>query len=296
MKQKHLNQNINPQKKGTLYIVATPIGNLKDISLRALEILEKSVDLIAAEDTRHSRQLLQHYAINTRLISLHEYNEKKRSEILIDYLLQGKNIALISDAGTPLVSDPGYRLVKLAREQQITVIPIPGACAAIAALSASGLPTDRFVFEGFLPVKTQALRERLQELASETRTTIFYVAPHRLLMLIEIMIEILGTERNVVLAKELTKMFETVYSANLSDLHNWLVTNNAHQKGEFVLLLQGQEKIEQEIDENTKRILQILSQQLPPKLAAKLTAEITSTDKKKLYDLIIHNTTKSNIQ
>lgn len=225
---------------GTLYIVATPIGNLKDITLRALEVLQQHVDVIAAEDTRHSYKLLQHYAITTPLISLHEYNESQRSQILITQLQQGKNIALISDAGTPLISDPGYRLVHLARARNIRVVPIPGACAAITALCAAGLPTDHFVFEGFLPVKTLALEARLQELALlETRTIVIYEAPHRLLRLMAALGKIYGAEHRVTLAKELTKTFETIRTASISTLQQWLSDDVSRQKGEFVLLLHG---------------------------------------------------------
>lgn len=281
--------NRNPGT-GTLYIVATPIGNLQDITLRALEILQHHVTLIAAEDTRHSHKLLQHYAITTPTISLHEHNEEKRSQILLQRLLQGENIALISDAGTPLISDPGYNLVNLVRKHNIKVVPIPGACAAITALCAAGLPTDRFAFEGFLPVKQVALHTRLHELAGETRTIVLYEAPHRLLKLIAAMIAVWGKERRIVLAKELTKVFETIYAANLGELEEWLCADAArHQKGEFVLLVPGKEIIATKslpLDQEAQRILQILQAELPPKQAVKLTAKITGVDKKVLYEEI----------
>lgn len=272
---------------GNLYIVATPIGNLADITLRALEIL-KSVDLIAAEDTRHSSKLLQHYGIVKPLVSLHDFNETKRSELLITKLQEGKNVALISDAGTPLISDPGYHLVTKVRAAEIKVVPIPGPCAAITALSASGLSTEKFIFEGFLPAKIHALRARLEELVSETRTIIFYESPHRLLQTLYQMQEVFGGTRNLVLAKELTKTFETIYSATISAVITWLEADAQRQKGEFVILIDGAEPNNSVvIDAETQRVLKLLLVELPPKKAVKLTAEITGADKSELYKLAI---------
>jgi len=270
---------------GILYIVATPIGNLADITLRALEIL-KTVDLIAAEDTRHSKILLQHYDIATKMVALHDYNESEKSKFLLDLLLAGKNIALISDAGTPLISDPGYHLVSTIKEHAIKVVTIPGACALIAALSIAGLPTDKFIFEGFLPVKVAALRARLQELANETRTIVLYESPHRLLNLIAVMLEILGENRCVVLAKELTKTFETVYGGNLIAVQKWLHEDVKRQKGEFVILIKGAEA-HQTTDEEAHKILKILLQKCSVKDAAALAAEITGVNKRSLYQKAI---------
>lgn len=270
---------------GTLYIVATPIGNLNDITLRALNTL-KAVDIIAAEDTRHSSKLLKNFEINKPLFALHDFNEANKAQALINKLQQGKNIALISDAGTPLISDPGYKLVRLVKDANITVTPIPGPCAAIAALSAAGLPTDKFIFEGFLPVKTTAQKARLEELKTETRTLIFYEAPHRLLNTLKNIKAIFGAERVAVLAKELTKTFETIYSAEITEIITWLEAEPARQKGEFVLLIHGANpKPNNDIDPETLRILQILRTELPNKQAAVLTARITGISKNKLYDI-----------
>ena len=266
---------------GILYVVATPIGNLADITLRALEIL-KTVDLIAAEDTRHSKILLQHYGITTKMMALHDYNENEKSKFLLDLLLAGKNVALISDAGTPLISDPGYHLVSMISAHHVKVVTVPGACALIAALSIAGLPTDKFIFEGFLPVKVQALCTRLQELSSETRTIVLYEAPHRLLNLIAALLKVFGGNRYVVLTRELTKTFETVYGGSLVAVQQWLHEDIKRQKGEFVILLKGAEarKI---TDEESDRILKILLQKLSVKDAAALAAEITGGSKRELY-------------
>ena len=226
------------QTPGKLYIIATPLGNLGDISSRALETLKK-VSIIAAEDTRHSGNLLQYFSITTPLISLYEQNEQVRMETILEKCRAGASVALISDAGTPLVSDPGYFLVKAAHQANITVVPIPGPCAAIAALSAAGLPSDRFVFEGFLPAKQQARITHLQSLVTETRTLIFYEAPHRILAALIDMITVFGSERPAALAKELTKVHEKNFQAPLCELLAWLEQDKQHQKGEFVLMVQG---------------------------------------------------------
>jgi len=226
---------------GTLYTVATPIGNLADLSPRAVETLQ-AVDLIAAEDTRHSRHLLQHFAINTRLISVHAHNEAKRSQQLIARLQQGESIALISDAGTPLVSDPGQVLVQQAHQASICVVPIPGACALVAALSASGLTASQFVFEGFLPSQAGPRKTRLQLLSSETRTVIFYEAPHRIMHLIRDMDACFGDTRQVVLGKEITKQHEAIIKGNAQHILHWLTQDERRQKGEFVVLLAGAKK------------------------------------------------------
>jgi len=270
-------------KTPALYIVATPIGNLGDMSARAIETL-KSVDYIAAEDTRHSHKLLVHFAIHTPVLSLHEHNESERSEKLLENLLnKGQTIALISDAGTPLISDPGHRLVKKARQHKIPVIPIPGPCALITALSASGLNCEQFIFEGFLPEKKIARQKKLDTLRYETRTLIFYEAPHRILDLIEDMLAIFGAQRRVVLARELTKTFETIHEGNLEELTTWLNNDRNQQRGEFVVLVEGNKESLQHSDLEIQRILKLLLDELPIKQAAALAAKITHGKKNKLY-------------
>ncbi len=278
---------MNSQNFAILYIVATPVGNLNDITLRALEVL-KQVDCIAAEDTRHSKKLLEHFNIKKPMISLHDYNESERSKVLLKRLQKGENLALISNAGTPLISDPGYRLIKIVRDAGINIVPVPGPCAAITALCASGLPTDKFIFEGFLPTKAVARCKRLEELNSEPRTIIFYESPHRLRFLISDLLNIFGENRHAVLARELTKKFETIYGANLAELKSWLETNKRHQKGEFVILLHGAEpRKETEKNEKTLHILKILLSELSVKQAVILTAKITGVSKNKLYKIAI---------
>jgi len=271
----------------SLYIIATPIGNLGDITLRAIETLNQ-VDCIAAEDTRHSKKLLAHFNIKKPMLSLHDYNENERSKILLQRLKKGENIALISDAGTPLISDPGLQLVKMVREAEIKVVPIPGACAAITALSASGLPTDKFIFEGFLSTKSTARKQRLAKLITEPRTIIFYEAPHRVIKLIGELADIFGGDRLAVIARELTKKFETIYSAKLDEIKTWLLSDINQQKGEFVILLHGIEKklgAEQAVD--PLQILKTLLTELPVKQAASLTAKITGENKNKLYKIAL---------
>lgn len=270
----------------TLYIVATPIGNLADMSARAIEIL-KSVDIIAAEDTRHSRYLLDHFAINTPCLSLHNFNEQQRSSQLLAQLQQGKSIALISDAGTPLISDPGYHLVKSARECGIKIIPIPGPCAAITALSAAGLPTDRFVFEGFLPAKKSARLHALEQVKEETRTLIFYEAPHRIIELLETMITVLGSEREVVIARELTKLFETIKAGTLAEILTWIKADNNQQKGEFVVLVKGTAEKKPDTEKQLLNILNVLLSELPMSQAVTLAAKITGEKKNKIYELAL---------
>ena len=272
----------------TLYVVATPIGNLQDFSPRAQETL-KQVDLIAAEDTRHSQHLLNHFHITTPLYPLHEHNEKQAAQHLLQQLQAGKNIALISDAGTPLISDPGQHLLQLLHEHQLPIVAIPGPSALITALSVSGLPAGQFVFEGFLPAKPTTRQKRLSELVSETRTLVFYEAPHRILDCLIDMSRIFGEERVVVLVKELTKVFETVYRANLHSTVVWLQEKTERQKGEFVVVVAGAQPIDnQQIDEETKKIFQTLKQHLPLKQAAKLTSEITGVSKNVLYQFGLH--------
>ena len=277
------NHTENP---AALFLVATPIGNLGDISSRALETL-KSVDLIAAEDTRHSKRLLQHFAINTRLIACHEHNEEQQAPALIERLLKGQSIALISDAGTPLVSDPGYRLVQAALEHNIRVVPVPGPCAAIAALSASGLPTDRFVFEGFPPARQGARLNYLQALKSEQRTLVFYVSCHRITDTLEDMVTVFGGHRHAVLARELTKTFETIRKAALSELNQWVETDENQQKGEIVMLVEGAPEHGDEERRLLDRLLPVLVDELPVKQAAKIASKVTGLHKNDLYRLAL---------
>lgn len=273
---------------GTLYVVATPIGNLEDISARALRVLSE-VALIAAEDTRHSARLLQHFGISTPLAACHEHNERDEGGRFIKRLLAGDDVALISDAGTPLISDPGYHLVRQARATGIRVVPLPGACALIAALSAAGLPSDRFIFEGFLPAKQVARRTRLELLRKEPRTLIFYEAPHRILDSLIDMEEVFGPERPAVLGRELTKTFETLKGLPLAELRAWVVSDSNQQRGECVLVLGGWQapQGEEAVDANTLRVLRLLLAELPVKRAAAVAAEITGARKNVLYQLAL---------
>lgn len=275
--------------KGLLYIVATPIGNLGDITERAIATL-KAVDLILVEDTRHSKTLLTTLNIQKEIRALHDHNEQEQTEKVCHLMSEdGKKIALISDAGTPLISDPGYRLVRRAQELGVRVIPIPGPSALITALSASGLATDRFIFEGFLPAKSAARRSRLESLRSEARTLVFYEAPHRILETLEDMKEILGETREAVLARELTKTFETIRRASLIDLFRFVNADKDQSRGEIVLLVAGasQEEVVEEISAEVMQILKILALELPPKQAAALASKITGIAKRILYDLIV---------
>ncbi len=265
---------------GCLYLVATPIGNLADISQRAIDTL-RQVDLVAAEDTRHSQHLLSHLGINTRLQACHEHNEDRVTTQFIAQLQQGASIALISDAGTPLVSDPGYRLVEQAHAHQIRVVPVPGACAAIAALSAAGLATDRFVFEGFPPAKQQARLNYLQGLRLEPRTLVFYVACHRIAETLRDMREVFGAEREVTLARELTKTFETIRKTTLGECVDWVEADPYQRKGEIVLVLAGNKNTAEDID--AEQLLTVLVAELPVKQAAKIAAKLTGLNKNELY-------------
>jgi 16S rRNA (cytidine1402-2'-O)-methyltransferase len=271
--------------KGNLYIVATPIGNLRDITARAVEVLS-SVTRIAAEDTRHSQRLLKHLGLTKPLVALHEYNEREKASVLLEPLHTGETLALISDAGTPLISDPGYALVRLAHQQKIQVVPIPGPCAAIVALSASGLPSDRFVFEGFLPAKSNARCQRLENLVLETRTLIFFEAPHRILETLLDLQAIFGEQREAVLARELSKTFETIRLDTLSGLYAWVQADPQQQRGEIVLLVAGRlEKTESKLlNPEAEKILKILLEELSVKQASALAAKITGLSKRLLYE------------
>ena len=269
---------------GTLYIVATPIGNLEDIAPRAIRLLSEA-DIIAAEDTRHSSKLLAQFGISTKTEPLHEHNERSQVPRLVELLKAGKSIAYITDAGTPLVSDPGFHLVRSARQAGITVTPVPGACAAIAALSAAGLPSDRFVFEGFPPAKTAARRAAFEKLRAETRTLIFYESPHRIIESLTDMRDIFGPGREAAIARELTKKFETVHDGTLTELLDWIRGDANRQLGEFVILIHGVTRAEREaVDAEAARILKILLEEMPVSQATALAARITGLKKNRLYD------------
>ena len=269
-------------RAGTLHVVATPIGNLGDLSPRALETL-RTVDAICAEDTRHTRQLLAHYGIERPLVALHEHNEDALADRLVARLQGGESLALVSDAGTPLVSDPGYRLVRAARDAGVRVSPLPGPCAFVAALSVAGLPSDRFVFEGFLPAKAGARRERLQRLAAEPRTLAFYESAHRIEETLADMAAVFGRTRRAVLARELTKLFETVLDDTLAGLADRVAGDPNQRRGEFVVLVHGAgEDADVRIAEG-RRLYAKLCEHLPPSTAAKLAAELSGAPRKALY-------------
>jgi 16S rRNA (cytidine1402-2'-O)-methyltransferase len=268
---------------GNLSVVATPIGHRDDLSVRAMEVL-RGVDVIAAEDTRHSRPLLQHHRIDVPLVALHEYNERETVDALVQRMREGQSVALISDAGTPLISDPGFRLVRAARAAGIRCVPVPGACAAIAALSVAGLPSDRFVFEGFLPPKAAARRSRLQELAGDPRTVIFYESSHRVAESLADMREVFGGEREAVLARELTKLFETVIGEPLAELADRVAHDPDQQRGECVILVAGRgDEADARLAEG-QRVFALLREELPPAKAARLAAAITGAPRKALYE------------
>ena len=269
---------------GILYIVATPIGNLQDITQRALDTFAQ-VDLIAAEDTRHSGLLLSHYGIKKPFFALHDHNEQEKAHILVEKLKQGSNIALISDAGTPLISDPGFHLVRQCREAGIRVVPLPGACAAITALCASGIASDRFCFEGFLPAKSKARKDKLENIAEEDRTLIFYESTHRILDTLEDMQSVLGEERYIVLAREITKTWETITGNTIKNLREWLLEEPNRTKGEMVLIVEGKPKSDNndEISPQAVKALELIAQELPLKKAAAIVAELYGYKKNALY-------------
>lgn len=269
---------------GILYIVATPIGNLQDITQRALETFAQ-VDLIAAEDTRHSGLLLSHYGIKKPFFALHDHNEQEKAHILVEKLKQGSNIALISDAGTPLISDPGFHLVRQCREAGIRVVPLPGSCAAITALCASGIASDRFCFEGFLPAKNKARKDKLENIAEEDRTLIFYESTHRILDTLEDMQAVLGEERYIVLAREMTKTWETITGNTIKNLREWLLEDPNRTKGEMVLIVEGKPKSDNndEISPQAVKALELIAEELPLKKAAAIVAELYGYKKNALY-------------
>ncbi len=270
---------------GCLYIVATPIGNIEDISTRAVNML-KQVDLIAAEDTRHSQRLCQHYAISTPMISLHDHNEEARIQQLATKLDNGQSIALISDAGTPLISDPGFKLVRELRLKGYKVSPIPGPSAIITALSVAGLPTDSFSFFGFLPAKSGSRKQKYQSLANREETLVFYESSHRIMASLEDALTIFGS-RQAVIARELTKNYETILSGDLQQLLETLETDHNQTKGEFVLMISGAARAESVNSVDSESLLKELLVELPPNKASKIVAKITGKNKKELYNLAL---------
>lgn len=277
---------VNSDQAGQLFVVATPIGNLADISQRALQTL-RDVDCILAEDTRHSKRLLGHFGINTRLRSCHEHNESQHIEWVSNALLEGKNIALISDAGTPLISDPGFVLVRALRERALQVVTIPGASSIIAALSIAGLPTDSFLYDGFLPAKKSARDVSLQQYVDETRTVVLFESSHRIESCMMSIAEVLGDNRTVVIARELTKRFETVLSGSASTLVQRLAVDSDQTRGEFVVMVAGAPRAEQseEFQTTLRALLNVLVNELPVKQAANLAVKITGVRKNEAYSL-----------
>ena len=267
----------------TLYIVATPIGNLRDISLRALDILA-AVDVIAAEDTRTTAHLLTHHSITKKMVALHQHNERAAAKKIVDLLAQGNSVALVTDAGTPGISDPGVILVNIVRDHGYKVVPIPGANAAVCALSAAGIAAPHFLFYGFLPASTGPRRRELEGLKSQPYTLVFYETPHRILECMAALTEVLGTHRQLVIARELTKLFETIHTCTLANALAWMQADTNRQKGEFVLILSGAEIQEGKgLSDQAQHTLKLLLQELPLKQAVRLATEITGESKNMLY-------------
>jgi 16S rRNA (cytidine1402-2'-O)-methyltransferase len=273
-------------RRGTIFVVATPIGNLGDLSPRARETLSQ-VSLIAAEDTRHTRQLLQAFGIDTALTSLHEHNEAEKSAELLERVAGGESIAIVSDAGTPLISDPGFSLVAAARLRGVPVVAIPGPCAAVAAMSVAGLPTDRFTFEGFLPAKAAARRTQLESLTAESRTLVFYEAPHRLREVLEDMSAIFGGERRASISRELTKRFETTYTASLAELAAAAARDDNMSRGEIVIVVAGSARQRDAHELDADQLLRALLDELSPAQAAKIAAKLTGAKRSVLYDIAL---------
>jgi len=269
--------------RGTLYVVATPIGNLGDISTRARQILGQ-VAVVAAEDTRHTGQLLHHLGISKPMVSLHEHNETQRATELLARLDGGEDVALVSDAGTPLISDPGFDVVRAVVGAGARVLPVPGACAAIAALSVAGLPTDRFIFEGFLSAKSGARQAHLETLRSEPRTLVFYEAPHRIAETLESMSTVLGADRRAVVARELTKQYESVYHGTLAELVTRAAEDKDMSRGEIVIVVAGSTEVIESVKLDADKALRVLLEELPPAQAAKLAAKLTGAKRSELYD------------
>jgi 16S rRNA (cytidine1402-2'-O)-methyltransferase len=277
---------MNSNQSGTLYVVATPIGNLADMVPRAVHTLQ-SVSVIACEDTRHSKKLLEHFSINTPCIAYHDHTDEKSAYKILNRLADGDDVALISDAGTPLISDPGYRLVAQARTQDIPVVPIPGACAAISALSVSGLPTDKFRFVGFLPAKSTQRQKVLETLKSVSDTLVFYEAPHRICAALNDLLEVFGSERIAFMAREISKTFETYLYGTIEELLVQVSADSNQQRGEIVLVLAGNTASKENLSADAEKILKLLIKELPLAKAASLAAKITGDDKKQLYQLAL---------
>ena len=278
-----MHSKTNQRIECALYVVATPIGNLSDISLRALDILNRA-DVVAAEDTRNTRHLLQHHGIgDAKLLAVHQHNERGSADKIIALLQDGKSVALVTDAGTPAVSDPGAVLVEAVREAGLRVIPIPGASAVVTALSASGLVNPHFMFYGFLPNKSAARRVVLQSLANQTCTLAFYEAPHRILECTADLLAVFGNEREIVFARELTKLFESIHRCKLGDAPDWLNSDPNNQRGEFVLLVSGAPERTEALDAEAERVLTLLLTELPLKQAVQLAVQITGQNKNALY-------------
>ena len=269
-----------------LYVVATPIGNLDDLSPRAVSVL-RAADLIAAEDTRHSQRLLQHFSIDTPTMAYHDHSGERDLARIGECLAGGGTVALVSDAGTPLISDPGYRLLRYVQSRGFAVHPVPGPCAAIAALSVSGLPTDRFLFEGFLPARAGAREKRLEALAGETATLVFYEAPHRVQESLGAMVDVLGGQREAVLARELTKRFETIRRAPLAELLDFIGTDPNQQRGEIVLLVAGRERAAGSLNPEVAGLLRRLARELPARRAAAVVADWAGLRRNDLYDYLL---------
>jgi 16S rRNA (cytidine1402-2'-O)-methyltransferase len=277
---------MSSNQSGTLYVVATPIGNLADMVPRAVQTLQ-SVSVIACEDTRHSKKLLEHFSIDTPCIAYHDHTDQRSANKILTRLGGGEDVALISDAGTPLISDPGYRLVAQARSQGVSVIPIPGACAAISALSVSGLPTDKFRFVGFLAAKTAQRKNILETLKSVPDTLVFYEAPHRICATLKDLIDVFGSDRIAFMAREITKTFETYIYGTIGELFEKVSADSNQQRGEIVLVLAGNVVSNDSLSADAEKILKLLIRELPLAKAASLAAKITGGDKKQLYQLAL---------
>ncbi len=272
--------------KAALYVVPTPIGNIGDMTLRSVEVLQ-AVDMIAAEDTRHSRTLLNHYEITTPVISFHEHSSESTAIALAERIMQGERIALISDAGTPLVSDPGFQLVRAVQALDMPVVPLPGPCAAITALSAAGLPTHSFQFVGFLPSKQKARLTRLEKLKSSDSTIILYEAPHRILDLLNDIEEVLGALRNVCIARELTKTFETVRTDTVAIIRDWVRGDANQQRGEFVVIIAPDTQKGERVSDEAFNLLRALADELPPRKAAQIVADHYGLKSRDLYQMLL---------
>lgn len=278
-----------------LYIVATPIGNLNDMSRRAIDVL-KACDHIAAEDTRHSARLLQHFDIHTRTEAYHDFSSSQQSQNLLDRVLAGASIALISDAGTPLISDPGYRLVKLARDQGVKVFAIPGPCALVAALSIAGLPSNKFIFEGFVPAKQTARKQAFMQTEKETRTSVYYESPHRIVDSIKDLLLVCGEFRQIALVRELTKTFETAITGTVAEVLDSLLTDINQQRGEMVLIVKGLERLDSsEVSDEAQHMMSVLLTELPLKTAASLVAKTMNLKKNALYQWGLEQQKKAEI-